>query len=411
MRSSNPFVVLGYSLCLLLAGVLDGRFSAAQSPVHASLNSPNPLRPVNRQASRRRGVGVGVQTHSTPFVWPVNRALSGLDIPEPSQTWAVSMIERTARPSCDENEWPYQPCLTASVAELASPRSIKPRPKSKNNSQPISHPIPVGQPTAGQAKATKPATTHTTCTTTTPSIEQWDDAIQIITLPNASSRSVVHYSLEQSGFYRISGPYGTSNVRSLKVLTAIPTRATHSNPPTTGTRYAMERLANTPMVSSPGGIYTGKQMIMLTNTSPGAEIYYTLDGELPTTASTLYTQPILLNSSTVLKAFAVARGLLSSEIIVASYTITDPALSMEIKVRGGDSVDVVARLWAEGAISVAGKWAVHEGNTQVCSADQTTQTAWHCPLKLTKGMHRLTATYAGANNGWRLAVNSVLKVK
>ncbi len=43
-------------------------------------------------------------------------------------------------------------------------------------------------------------------------------------------------------------------------------------------------------------------------TSPNATIYYTTDGSTPTTGSTKYTGPLTINSSTLIKAIAVANG-------------------------------------------------------------------------------------------------------
>jgi hypothetical protein len=44
-----------------------------------------------------------------------------------------------------------------------------------------------------------------------------------------------------------------------------------------------------------GGTYVGLQTVSLTASEPGATIYYTTDGMEPTTASTVYSQAIVLN--------------------------------------------------------------------------------------------------------------------
>jgi hypothetical protein len=60
-----------------------------------------------------------------------------------------------------------------------------------------------------------------------------------------------------------------------------------------------------PVISLTSGIYNTPQTIELT-AGAGCSIYYTLDGSMPTSASTLYTGPIYIATNTVLKAVAVS---------------------------------------------------------------------------------------------------------
>ncbi len=69
------------------------------------------------------------------------------------------------------------------------------------------------------------------------------------------------------------------------------------------------------------GTYQGTQSVSLADTSAGALIYYTTDGSTPTTSSTLYTTPITVNSTTTIKAMAMAPGFRTSSVVSASYTI------------------------------------------------------------------------------------------
>lgn len=77
----------------------------------------------------------------------------------------------------------------------------------------------------------------------------------------------------------------------------------------------------TPTASLASGTYVGPISVTLSDTTPGAAIYYTTNGSTPTTASTLYTGPITVSTSTTLMAIAVAPGYSQSVIASRVYTI------------------------------------------------------------------------------------------
>ena len=59
--------------------------------------------------------------------------------------------------------------------------------------------------------------------------------------------------------------------------------------------------------------------VTITNATPGAVIYYTLDGALPTTSSTLYTGAVSLVTASVIRAVAFTNGWTPSVASVAYY--------------------------------------------------------------------------------------------
>lgn len=64
------------------------------------------------------------------------------------------------------------------------------------------------------------------------------------------------------------------------------------------------------------------QDVILTTSTESADIYYTLDGTIPTSGSTKYTAAISVTATTTVKAFAVKSGMVPSEVITETYTKT-----------------------------------------------------------------------------------------
>lgn len=62
--------------------------------------------------------------------------------------------------------------------------------------------------------------------------------------------------------------------------------------------------------------------VILTSNSPNAVFYYTTDGWTPTHDSPKYTAPIVVNSNTVIQAFAEEPGKAPSPVIAANYTVS-----------------------------------------------------------------------------------------
>ncbi len=84
------------------------------------------------------------------------------------------------------------------------------------------------------------------------------------------------------------------------------------------------------------GTYSGPVSVILSANEP-ATIYYTTNGTAPTTASTIYTLPILLTSTTVINFFAVDRAGNTEAPNFAGYTIHTPDMVSTVKINNGAS--------------------------------------------------------------------------
>lgn len=81
--------------------------------------------------------------------------------------------------------------------------------------------------------------------------------------------------------------------------------------------------AERPESSLPAGSYKGRQQILLSTQTEGAEILYTLDGSDPDENSLRYEDPIYLETSAVLKAVAVREGMEPSALLIVEYVILE----------------------------------------------------------------------------------------
>lgn len=87
----------------------------------------------------------------------------------------------------------------------------------------------------------------------------------------------------------------------------------------------VEKMA-TPVAAVSEGAYLGVVIasgskIVLSSESSGATIYYTTDGSTPTTSSKKYTGAFAITQDTVIKAYAVAEGMLDSDVATIRFTI------------------------------------------------------------------------------------------
>ena len=75
-------------------------------------------------------------------------------------------------------------------------------------------------------------------------------------------------------------------------------------------------------ISNTNTLLTKPTKIALKSTPTSANIYYTLDGSTPTTSSSLYSDSLLINKNTTLKAIAVASGYYDSPVLTKEFEYT-----------------------------------------------------------------------------------------
>ena len=84
----------------------------------------------------------------------------------------------------------------------------------------------------------------------------------------------------------------------------------------------------TPTFSPAEGTFTEAQNVTISCATSGATIYYTTDGNTPTTNSSVYSSAIPVSTTTTIKAIAAKSGMNNSDVATATYTINAPLTSL-----------------------------------------------------------------------------------
>jgi hypothetical protein len=80
--------------------------------------------------------------------------------------------------------------------------------------------------------------------------------------------------------------------------------------------------ATAPTLSPGTSTYTSSPSVTITDATPGAAIYYTTNGSIPTTAAAKYSAALTISTTTTVNAIAVASGYTNSAVSSATYTIS-----------------------------------------------------------------------------------------
>ena len=96
--------------------------------------------------------------------------------------------------------------------------------------------------------------------------------------------------------------------------------------------YGYRRVSRTPVADSPDGVYDNLSYALQVGLSAPGTIYYSSDGNVPNTEYPVYTGPLTVAYSVILRAVAVEDGALPSRPLTLSYIINEnhslPVLSL-----------------------------------------------------------------------------------
>ncbi len=156
-------------------------------------------------------------------------------------------------------------------------------------------------------------------------------SVQTVTLSESIPGATIYYYA--SGTVNTAGfvPYTAPIQLTIGGFEFIQAYATETGYQPSNYTYATYNLnlppAPTPVFSPTAGNYAGVQSVSITDSAPGATIYYTTNGSLPTASSTQYSSPIAVSTSETIAAIAVASGYSMSAPASAQYIIGSSASS------------------------------------------------------------------------------------
>jgi hypothetical protein len=174
------------------------------------------------------------------------------------------------------------------------------------------------------------------------------------------------------------------------------------------------QLTATPTFSPGGGTYASTQTVAISDSTPNASIYYTTNGNTPSTGSTLYSGPIQVATSELLQAVAIAPTFSQSADASASYTIgstcsvpSSPGLNVCQPVNGstvGSPVAVQASATVTGTISRMEVWV--DGVKKFSTFGSNTLST---SLSLASGAHSFTFYAVNtAGTKWQKTVSATV---
>src|SRR5207249_3758210 len=126
-----------------------------------------------------------------------------------------------------------------------------------------------------------------------------------VTMSTTTSGASIYYTTDGSTPTTASSVYtGPVTLTKTTTLKAMAAASGMANSSVTSAAYTIRVVA--PTFNPAGGTFVGSVTVTLSTTTSGATIYYTTDGSTPTTASSAYTGPVPLTTTTTLKPKATA---------------------------------------------------------------------------------------------------------
>ena len=149
---------------------------------------------------------------------------------------------------------------------------------------------------------------------------------QSVTLSSTTEGAIIRYTTDGSTPNSSSTVYNEAiNISAPTTIKTFASKSGMENSAIASTIYTL----NLPIVAEPtfsaaAGGYTSAQSVTLTSATAGATIRYTTNGSTPNSSSMVYSVPINITESKIIRAYATKSGMADSSLVQATYTLTLP---------------------------------------------------------------------------------------
>ena len=141
----------------------------------------------------------------------------------------------------------------------------------------------------------------------------------------ATSGATIYYTTDgttpTTSSTAYTGAFNLTKSATVKAI-AVKTGCTNSEVASAAFTIKAREVVATPTITPNGGTFVETASVSIACATTGATIYYTTDGTIPTTASTVYTGAFNLTKSATVKAIAVKAECTNSAVASAAFTIT-----------------------------------------------------------------------------------------
>ncbi|MGD0505290.1 MAG: chitobiase/beta-hexosaminidase C-terminal domain-containing protein [Steroidobacteraceae bacterium] len=202
---------------------------------------------------------------------------------------------------------------------------------------------------------------------------------QSVTLTDTTPGAVIYYTTNgttpttSSAQFSPNTPIPVSTTTTIEAL-AVASGYTNSAVSSGTYTIAAATPAATPAFSPAPGSYTAAQSVTLTDTTPGAAIFYTTNGTTPTASSAQFSPstPIPVSTTTTIKALAIASGYTNSAVSSGTYTINaQGGTPLSVSLSSADNLYGIA---SSGSAPIAG--GLDGGGNDYASALLGTSVSW-----------------------------------
>ena len=181
----------------------------------------------------------------------------------------------------------------------------------------------------------------------TPSISPASGAVASgteVTMTCATDGATIYYTTDNSTPTSSSKAYNPASKPTITADTtikAIAVKAGLTDSEVASASYTIAAPCATPTFSVAEGEVDKGATVTINCDTDDATIYYTTNGETPTTSSSVYSSALTINTAQTIKAIAAKEGYANSEVASATYTVRDYA-TLPFNWAGGTTASLTA---------------------------------------------------------------------